>query len=88
MGIAPMYIGFVPKILKIEATAGIAPAYKSFADSCLTTWLRGRLFINYNPSMSLRVVLSLSKDKFQSWHWPDVHFFQKFVLEFSPFLLN
>ena len=26
----------------LEAWAGIEPAYKSFADSCLTTWLPGQ----------------------------------------------
>src|SRR3989344_5133154 len=30
-------------VSKFEATVGIAPTHKSFADSCLTTWLRGRL---------------------------------------------
>ena len=31
--------------LEKKATAGIEPAYRSFADSRLTTWLRGR-FLN------------------------------------------
>ena len=33
-------------VFKIEAWAGIAPAYIPFAEECLTTWLPGRLQVN------------------------------------------
>ena len=36
-----LYAGTV--LQRLEATAGIAPAYKGFADLCLTTWRRGRV---------------------------------------------
>ena len=31
---------------------GIEPTYKSFADSCLTTWLPGQKFIRARPCLS------------------------------------
>ena len=33
--------------LSMEARVGIAPAHRSFADSCLTAWLPGRVQSNY-----------------------------------------
>ncbi len=47
---------------KTEAVAGIAPAYKGFADPCLATWLHGRLYQNSyydtkKPVLAIRRVL-------------------------------
>ena len=36
-----------PGISNTEATAGIEPAHRSFADSCLTTWLHGPIAPKY-----------------------------------------
>ena len=44
---APRDIGLIKFA---EATAGIEPAYSSFAESCLTTWLRGHFPSSWFPA--------------------------------------
>ena len=53
----------------LEATAGIAPAYNSFAENRLTTWLRGLCtkvvrFYCSAPSLFMKVALFIKLDQF------------------------